>query len=134
MARAPELDEPSVVDHPVHDRGGKLVVREDRAPPAELHVRREHYAPPLVRIGYHLVEQAGAVHVERNVAELVQDEHLGPPDVGHQPVERSVALRLPELEHQRGRLEEAHGHPAPGRLDAKGRRHVRLSAAGGAVC
>lgn len=55
MAGASELDEPAVVDDAVHDRGGELVVREDRAPPAELHVRGEHDAPPLVRVEYDLV-------------------------------------------------------------------------------
>lgn len=133
MAGASELDEPAVVDDAVHDRGGELVVREDRAPPAELHVRGEHDAPPLVRVGYDLVEQARAVDVEGDVAELLEDHELSPADVRQQPVERPLALRLAELERERRGLEEAHRHPAPGRLDAEGRRHVGLAAAGGAV-
>ena len=48
VARAAELDEPPVVHDAVDDRGGELVVREDRAPLGELHVGGEHDAPPLV--------------------------------------------------------------------------------------
>ena len=38
LARAVELDESSMVDHPVDHRGGKLVVAQDRSPFAELDV------------------------------------------------------------------------------------------------
>ena len=48
LARAVELDEPSMVDHPVDHRGGKLVVAQDRSPFAELDVGGEHHASLLV--------------------------------------------------------------------------------------
>ncbi len=133
MAGASELDKPAVVDDTVHDRGGEPAVREDRAPPAELHVRGEHDAPPLVRVGYGLAGRARAVHVEGDVAEPVEDHEPGPADVRQQPVERPLALGLAEPEHERRGLEEAHRHPATGRLDAEGGGDVRLAAAGGPV-
>ena len=69
MAGDAELHEPIVVDGVVHDRGDELIVREDRALPAELHVRGEHDAPPLVAVRYNLAEQACAVHVEGHVVD-----------------------------------------------------------------
>lgn len=48
LARAVELDESSMVDHPVDHRGGKLVVAQDRSPFAELDVGGEHHASLLV--------------------------------------------------------------------------------------
>ena len=48
LARAVELDEASMVDHPVDHRGGKLVVAQDRSPFAELDVGGEHHASLLV--------------------------------------------------------------------------------------
>lgn len=48
LARAVELDESSMVDHPVDHRGGKLVVAQDRSPFAELDVDGEHHASLLV--------------------------------------------------------------------------------------
>lgn len=48
LARAVELDESSMVDHPVDHRGGKLVVSQDRSPFAELDVGGEHHASLLV--------------------------------------------------------------------------------------
>lgn len=47
LARAVELDESSMVDHPVDHRGGKLVVAQDRSPFAELDVGGEHHASLL---------------------------------------------------------------------------------------
>lgn len=48
LARAVELDESSMVDHPVDHRGGKLVVAQDRSPFAELDVGGEHHTSLLV--------------------------------------------------------------------------------------
>ena len=48
LVRAVELDESSMVDHPVDHRGGKLVVAQDRSPFAELDVGGEHHASLLV--------------------------------------------------------------------------------------
>lgn len=100
-----------MVHDPVDDRGRELVVREYRAPLAGLDVRGEHDAPPLVAARDDLVEQAGPVDVERHVAELVQDDQVGPADVPEHCVEGSVAFGLPELEHELRGLVEPHVQP-----------------------
>lgn len=67
MVGTSELHEPAVVHDAVHDRGGDLVIGEDRVPAAELHVDGEHDAPLLMRIRYGLVGQAGHFDFEGNV-------------------------------------------------------------------
>ncbi len=130
MAWPAELHEPAVVHDPVDDRGRQLVVGEHRAPPRELDVRGEYHAPPLVALGYNLVEQPRPVHVEGHVAELVEDEQPRLGHVGEQPVEGAVALGLAELEHQLGGLPEPHGVARRGRGYAESGGHVGLAPPG----
>jgi hypothetical protein len=109
VARPTELHEPAVVHDAVDDRRRELVVGEDGAPPAELDVGGEYDAPPLVALGYHLVERPRTVHVEGHVAELVQDQQPRLGHVGEQPVQRALALGLAQPRHQLGGLPEPHG-------------------------
>jgi len=64
------------------DRRRELIVGEDGAPPAGLCVRRECRAPPPVALGHRLVQQPCLIHVEGDVAELVQDQRLRLGNVG----------------------------------------------------
>lgn len=128
VARSTELHEPAVVHDAVDDRRRELVVREDGAPPAELDVGGEYDAPPLVALGYHLVEQPRPVHVEGHVAELVQDQQPRLGNVGEQPVERALPLGLAQLQHQLGRLPEPHGVARGRRGDSERGGHVGLPA------
>lgn len=96
--------------HAVDDGRRKLVVGEDRAPPAELDVGGEYYAPPLVAVRY----------------DLVQEPRLG--HVGEQPVERPLPLGLAEAQHQLCGLPEPHGAARRGRGDPEGGGHVGLAA------
>ena len=76
LAGAVELDEPAVVDQPVDDGRGELVVAEHGAPLAELDVRGHDHAPLLVAVAHHLEEQPRSLYVQGHVAEFVQDEEL----------------------------------------------------------
>lgn len=111
VALSGELEQASVVHDPVDDRGSELVVREDRAPFAGLDVRGGHDAPPLVTARDDLVEQPRPVDVERHVAELVQDDQVGPAEVPGHRVEVPVAFGLVELEHEFRGLVEPHAQP-----------------------
>ena len=123
-----ELEQASVVHDPVDDRGRELVVREDRAPFAGPDVRGGRDAPPLVAARDDPVEQARPVDVERHVAELVQDDQVGPAEVPEHRVEVPVAFGLAELEHELRGLPEPHA-PAPFDGDhAQGGGQVGLSA------
>ena len=91
-----ELEQASMMHDPVDDRGRELVVREDRAPFAGPDVRGGRDAPPLVAARDDPVEQARPVDVERHVAELVQDDRVGPADVPGHRVEVPVSFGLAE--------------------------------------
>lgn len=91
------------------DRRREPVVREDGAPPAGLDVGGGYHAPPLVALGYHLVQQPRPVHVEGHVVELVQDQQPRLGYVGEQPVRRALPLGLAQPRHQPGRLPEPRG-------------------------
>lgn len=79
---AAELQEPPVMDDAVCHGRRHLAVPEDRAPPGELQVGREHDQLRLVGLGDHLEEQPGPVGVERQEAKLVYDHELGPAELG----------------------------------------------------
>lgn len=133
VALSGELEQASVVHDPVDDRGSELVVREDRAPFAGLDVRGGHDAPPLVTARDDLVEQTGPVDVERHVAELVQDDQVGPAEVPEHRVEVPVAFGLAELEHEFRGLVEPHAQSPFHGPHAQPDREVGLAPAGLAV-
>jgi hypothetical protein len=63
-----------VVDEPVDHRGGDDVVAEDLAPASERLVGGDDEAGPFVAGGDELEEQVGGFGLERDVADLVDDE------------------------------------------------------------
>ena len=66
-----------MVEEPVEERGGDHGVAEDVAPRAEALVAREDDGAPLVAARDQLEEEIGAVAVDRDVADLVDDQQLG---------------------------------------------------------
>ena len=130
VALSGELDESSVVNDAVDDRGGEFVVGEDRAPFAELDVRGEDDAPSLVAAGDDLVEQSGAVDVEGHVAELVQDDQIGFGDVLEHGLEGSLALGAAQLKDELGGGQEPHVHAPVDRAHAQRGGQVGLAASG----
>ena len=104
---AAELDEPAVVDYAVDYGRRHLVVAEDRAPPAELEVRRDHHRLGLVGVGEDLEDQPGAVGVQRQEPELVDDEQAGAADLRGLPVEPALVAGPPQPRDEGGGREEA---------------------------
>lgn len=126
---AAELDEPPVVDDPVDHRRGHLVVPEHRAPPAELQVRCCDHRLPLVGVGEHLEEQPRAIGVQRQEAELVDDERPRAADERGLAVEAPFVAGAPQPHDERRRGEEAGLQPPLARRHAQRRGHVRLAGA-----
>src|ERR1700722_10011636 len=77
-----------VVDEAVDHGGGDGVVAEDLAPPAERLVGGDDEAGPLVAAGDELEEQVGGLGLERDVADLVDDQQR----VAGQPGELGLEL------------------------------------------
>ena len=99
---APELEEPAVVHNAVDYRRGHLVVPEYRPPAAELKVRRDDHRLALVGVGEDLEQQPRPVRVERQEAELVDDELSNPVDmdVMFSGCSSLESLELPRLDSQ----------------------------------
>ncbi len=127
LARAVELDEPSVVHDAVDDRRGELVVSEHHAPFRELDVGGDDEAAPLVAVAHDLEQEPRALLVERDVAELVDDEEPGSRDVFHELLEPMLSVRARQGERQLGGGEEPHLQPRVHAGEADGYRQVRLA-------
>ncbi len=67
-------DDLGVVDEAVDECGGNDIVGEDFAPAAEWHVRGDQDRALFVAAGDELEEQVGGIGVERQVADLVDDD------------------------------------------------------------
>ena len=104
---APELDEPAVVDDAVDDRRRHLVVPEYRPPAGELQVRGDHDRLPLVGVGEDLEHEARPVGVERQEAELIDDEQGRAADLRHLPVDPALVAGAAQAHRQRRHGEEA---------------------------
>jgi hypothetical protein len=88
VAVAFEGDDFGVVDEAVDHGGGDHVVTEHLAPPAERLVGRDDQAGPLVAGGDELEEQVRGLRLERDVADLVDDQQrvaAQPDELGLQP-------------------------------------------------
>lgn len=117
-----------MVHEPVDGRRGELVVAEHRAPFAELDVRRHDQAPLLIAVAHHLEQQPRPFDVEGHVAELVEDEDLGFRQVPQHGLERMVAVRPDEHEHELRGREEAHRPAGLHARVADGDREMGLAA------
>ena len=119
-----------MVDEPVDGGRRELVVPEHGAPLPELDVRGHDHAALLVAVAHDLEQQPAALDVERHVAELVEDDEVGLGHVPERRLERVLAARLREHEHELGGREEAHGAPRLHARAADGDRQVGLAAPG----
>ena len=90
-----------MVDDAVDHGRRHLVVAEDLAPPRELEVGRDHHGLPLVGPRHHLEQQARPVDVERQEAQLVDDEHARPSYLGELAVEPALVARAAQARHER---------------------------------
>ena len=85
VAVATDGDHLAVVQEPVEDGGGHHRVSEHRVPLADAAVRGDQHRPPLVAPRDQLEEQMRGVGLERQLAELIDDQKLGLGEQ-HQPL------------------------------------------------
>ena len=72
-----DVDDRRVVQQPVEDRGGDHLVAEDLTPAGQALVGRDQDRPPLVAPRHQLKKQVGPQPVQRQVADLIDDQKLG---------------------------------------------------------
>src|SRR5215207_1260020 len=96
VAVAFEREDLGVVDEPVDHRGGDDVVAEDLPPGAERLVGRDDQRRALVAAADEHEHQVRGLGIERDVADLVDDQQRDPLQSGELVIEAAVALRVGE--------------------------------------
>ncbi len=91
----------AVVQQPVEDRGGDDGIAEHVAPLAGSEIAGDEDAAALVAATDELEHQVSSVGLERQVAELVDDQQLRLGEVQQLVLEPILVLRLGELGKQR---------------------------------
>ena len=83
---------------PVEECSGHAgIVVEDRWPVTELQVAREDKGSPRVAVGQEDEEELGLVSVETNKPEFIADEEVDAVELGFEPGQAMLGLRLGEL-------------------------------------
>src|SRR5690606_4296793 len=103
---------------------------EDAAPFADRTVARDEQAPALVAARDELEEEMRSLGLEREVAELVDDQKLRLGPVREPLLEPALELGLAELGHQRVRRHEQHAVAGADHFAAKRDGKMRLADAG----
>src|SRR5918996_909469 len=106
IAVAADGDDVAVMEEAVEDRRRHHRIAEHRPPLADRTVARDQHAAALVAPRDQLEEQVRGVGLERQVAELVDDEEPRLGELGELVLEPSLAVRPGERRYQRRRLNE----------------------------
>ena len=130
VAVAFEAEDVGVVDEPVDHRGGDHVVAEDLAPLAEngLLLGDDHRGL-LVAAGDELEHQVRGLGVERDVADLVNDDQRDQREAFDLCLEVALAFGLSEPGDPLGRGRELDALPGEARADAERDAEVGLAGA-----
>ena len=116
-----------MVQQAIENGGGHHRVAEDRAPLPDGAVRGDQHAAALVSAGDELEEQVRRIRVERQVAELVDDQQLRLGEEGEPFLEPGVGMRLGEAGDQRRGRDEEHRVVLPDRFAAERDREMGLA-------
>ena len=114
------------MEDPVQDGRGDHRIPEDLVPLGEAAVRGQDERPLLVAAGDELEEQVSAVSVNRNVADLIDDEELGLAVELQTLLDPVLGIGLGQGRDQRHGLGEVRPVALCDRLDAQGHGQVGL--------
>src|SRR2546426_181070 len=127
---AADIDGDRVMEHAVEDRRGDHAVAEDVAPTAEALVAGQDYRPALVAAADELEEKIGAGAVDREIADLVDDEQARD-GVDLEPLlQAPLRGRFRERGDQPGRRREEHAIAVLDGLESEADGQVGLPDAG----
>src|SRR5439155_23295620 len=119
-----------MVEHAIEDGGGDDAVAEDIAPAAEGLVAGQDERPLLVAAADQLEEQVGAALVDRQVADLVDDQEPRHGVELELLLEPALGERLGEGADHAGGGGEQHAVATLDRLEAEPDSEMRLTHAG----
>ena len=98
-----------------------------RSPFADRAIAGDQNAAPLVAPGDELKEQMRRIGLERQIAELVDNQQLRLAEMGEAVLQPALAMRLGELGHQGGRWNELHRIASEDRLASDRHCQMRLA-------
>jgi len=123
-----------VVRQPVQQGPGQpFLVGQHLGPIRKRQIRRHNQAGLLVALAEEAEQVLGPHPVQRQIAELIHNDQIAPPDRLFQLQDRSFLTGLEIGVHQSGGGEELHRVAALTRLAAEGDRQVRFAHARGAA-
>ena len=130
IAGALDLDDNGMVKQAVQQRGGDDGAAKDIAPFGKAAVRGQNHRTALVAGIYQLKEQVTTSGDDRQIADLIDDQQLGPAQKAQAFAQGALPLRLGERTDDVGQGGEVDLTAGFDRLDTKGQRQVGFAAAG----
>src|SRR5262245_3358771 len=127
---APDIEGDGVVEDAVQDRGRDHPVPEDLSPAAEALIAREDHGAALVAAADQLEEQVGALAVDGQVADLIDDEQPGHGVDLELVVQAPLGQRLRQGGDEDGGGREEHAVAVLDGLEAKADGEVGFAHAG----
>lgn len=106
---AREVQEPAVVDDPVDDRGGHMIITEDGTPLGKRQVRRQDETALFIGVGDDLEQQSRALGIDRQIAEFIDDQQPILRQTGQFLIQPVGVFRPPKMRNQGGGREESGG-------------------------
>src|SRR5262249_10181225 len=107
------LEDVAAVRQPIQQRRRHPLPLEDLHPVPKGQVARHQQALALVALGEHLEQQLRPRTAERQVAQFVADQDVGPAQLLQEAFQLVLLLRLLQAVHQARRGEEPHPLPLP---------------------
>ena len=130
VAGALDVHDDSVVQQPVEQGGGDDGVPEDLTPFGKAAVGGQDHRAALVAGVDQLEQQVPCGGAEREVADLVDDEQLGPAQIADALAQPTLAIGLSEAVDDVGERREVDAASGADRLHAQGDGEVGLAGAG----
>ena len=130
IAGALDPDDDGVVEQAIEQRGGDHGIAEDLAPFGKASVGGEDHGAAFVAGVDQLKEQVPAAGDDGEVADLVDDQQLGPAEEPDALAERALAFGLGERADEFGQRGEVDAAASVHRLDGERDGQVRLAASG----
>src|SRR5262249_9644934 len=114
VAVAADRDDVAVMEEAVEDSGRHHGIAEHGSPLADRAIAGDQHAAALVAPRDQLKEEMRRIGLERQIAELVDDQQFWFPEVREALLEPPLAMRLGKLRHQGRRRQRTAPYSRPG--------------------
>ena len=127
VALAVHLEDVAVMGQAIQQSGRHAFALEDLPPFAERQVAGDQQAGPFVPVREDLEQQLSAGPAERQIAQLIADQQIGPIQLVQEAIQLILLLGLFQTVDQTGCGEKANASTGPTGGQAQGDRQMRLT-------